>query len=92
MNEVSKSESNLVDQYLQITCFQQINQKLLNDILEYEPQADLIGKKLIKRIKHQVKQGKIMLFAADPKADEHSSCDKKHNGLFALRRASGEDI
>ena len=61
MNEVSKSESNLVDQYLQITCFQQIHEKIFKDILEYEPQADPIGKKLIKRIKHQVKQGKIMI-------------------------------
>ena len=92
MNELSKSESNLVDQYLQITCFQRINEKIFKDILEYEPQADPIGKKLIKRIKHQVKYGKVMLCTADPKANEHSSCDKKHNGLFALRRASSEDI
>ena len=92
MNELSKSESNLVDQYLQITCFQQINEKNLKDILAYEPKADLIGKKLINRIKHQVKQGKIMLFSTDPKADDHSSCDKKHNDLFSLRRPTNEDI
>ena len=52
---------NLVDQYLHISCFNKISESTFKDILDYEIKADPIEKKLIKRIKDQIEQGKLVI-------------------------------
>ena len=67
MGERNKSESSLVEQYLHIACFNKISDSIFKDILDYEAKADPIEKKLIKRIRYQVEQGKVMLSVSDTK-------------------------
>ena len=56
-----KKRCNLVDQYLHISCFNKISESTFKDILDYEIKADPIEKKLIKRIKDQIEQGKFVI-------------------------------
>jgi len=58
---LDKRGHNLVDQYLHISCFNKISESTFKDILDYEIKADPIEKKLIKRIKDQIKQGKFVI-------------------------------
>ena len=51
----------LVDQYLNASCFNKINNTTYQKMLSYESKADPIEKKLIKRIKEQVRHGKVVL-------------------------------
>ena len=54
-------EINLVDQYLNASCFNKISDTTYQNMLSYESKADPIEKKLITRIKEQVRHGKVML-------------------------------
>ena len=56
-----KRKINLVDQYLNASCFNKINNTTYQDMLSYESKADPIEKKLITRIKEQVRGGKVVL-------------------------------
>ena len=51
----------MVDQYLNATCFNKINDTTYQDMLSYESMADAIERKLITRIKEQVRRGKVVL-------------------------------
>ena len=61
MKTHKKREINLVDQYLNASCFNKISDATYQNMLSYESKADPIEKKLITRIKEQVKQGKVVL-------------------------------
>ena len=61
MKAHKKREISLVDQYLNASCFNKISDTTYQDILSYEARADPIEKKLIKRIKEQVRHGKVVL-------------------------------
>ena len=61
MKEQKKKEISLVDQYLTASCFNKISDTAYQNILKYESKANQIEKKLIARIKDQVRHGKIVL-------------------------------
>jgi hypothetical protein len=57
----NKKEINLVDQYLNASCFNKISNTTYQSMLNYESKADPIERKLITRIKEQVRHGKVAL-------------------------------
>ena len=61
MKVLKESEISLVDQYLNASCFNKISDRTYQNMLNYESKADPIEKKLIKRIKEQVRHGKVVL-------------------------------
>ena len=61
MKVLRESEISLVDQYLNASCFNKIGDRTYQNMLNYESKADPIEKKLIKRIKEQMRHGKIVL-------------------------------
>ena len=61
MEEHNKKEISLVDQYLNASCFNKISDATYQNMLSYESKADPIEKKLITRIKEQVRHGKVVL-------------------------------
>ena len=61
MKELRENEICLVDQYLDASCFNKISDRTYQNMLSYESKADQIEKKLIKRIKEQVRHGKVVL-------------------------------
>ena len=61
MKAHKKSEISLVDQYLNASCFNKISDATYQNMLSYESKADPIEKKLITRIKEQIKHGKVVL-------------------------------
>ena len=61
MEVLRESEISLVDQYLNASCFNKISDRTYQNMLKYESKADPIERKLIKRIKEQVKHGKVVL-------------------------------
>ena len=61
MKTHKKREISLVDQYLNASCFNKISDTTYQSMLSYESKADPIEKKLITRIKEQVKHGKVVL-------------------------------
>ena len=61
MKVLRESETSLVDQYLNASCFNKISDRTYQHMLSYESKADPIEKKLIKRIKEQVRHGKVVL-------------------------------
>ena len=61
MGTHNKREVSLVDQYLNASCFNKISDTTYQNILSYESKADPIEKKLITRIKEQVRHGKVVL-------------------------------
>ena len=61
MKVLRESEIRLVDQYLNASCFNKISDRTYQNMLNYESKADPIEKKLIKRIKEQVRDGKVVL-------------------------------
>ena len=61
MKAHKKSEISLVDQYLNASCFNKISDTTYENMLSYESKADPIEKKLITRIKEQIKHGKVVL-------------------------------
>ena len=61
MKTHKKREISLVDQYLNASCFNKISDTTYQSMLSYESKADPIEKKLITRIKDQVKHGKVVL-------------------------------
>ena len=61
MKVLRESEISLVDQYLNASCFNKISDRTYQKMLSYESKADPIEKKLIKRIKEQVRHGKVVL-------------------------------
>ena len=56
-----ENEICLVDQYLNASCFNKISDRTYQNMMSYESKADPIEKKLIKRIKEQVRHGKVVL-------------------------------
>ena len=67
MKAHKKSEINLVDQYLNASCFNKISETIYQNMLSYESKADPIEKKLITRIKEQVRHGKVVLSTGSKK-------------------------
>ena len=61
MKEHKKKEISLVDQYLNASCFNRISDSTYQSLLNYESKADPIERKLITRIKEQVRHGKVVL-------------------------------
>ena len=61
MRAHKKMETSLVDQYLNASCFNEISDTSYQNLLSYESKADPIEKKLITRIKEQVRHGKVVL-------------------------------
>ena len=61
MKILRESEISLVDQYLNASCFNKISDRTYQKMLNYESKADPIEQKLIKRIKEQVRHGKVVL-------------------------------
>ena len=61
MKANKKKEMSLVDQYLNASCFNKISDTVYQSMLNYETKADPIERKLITRIKEQVRQGKVVL-------------------------------
>ena len=61
MKVLRESEITLVDQYLNASCFNKISDRTYENMLSYESKADPIEKKLIKRIKEQVRHRKVVL-------------------------------
>ena len=61
MKAHKKNEISLVDQYLNASCFNKISDTTYENMLSYESKADPIEKKLITRIKEQIKHGKVVL-------------------------------
>lgn len=61
MKELRENEISLVDEYLNASCFNKISDRTYQNMLSYESKADPIEKKLIKRIKEQVRHGKVVL-------------------------------
>ena len=61
MKAHKKSEISLVDQYLNASCFNKISDTTYQNMLSYESKADPIEKKLITRIKEQIKHGRVVL-------------------------------
>ena len=61
MKAQKEREINLVDQYLNASCFNKITNTTYQNMLSCESKADPIEKKLIKRIKEQVRHGKVVL-------------------------------
>ena len=61
MKAHKKKEISLVDQYLNASCFNKISDTTYQSLLNYESKADPIERKLIARIKEQVRHGKVML-------------------------------
>ena len=61
MKVLRENEISLVDEYLNASCFNKISNRTYQNMLSYESKADPIEKKLIKRIKEQVRHGKVVL-------------------------------
>ena len=61
MKVLRESEISLVDQYLNASCFNKISDRTYQNMISYESKADPIEKKLITRIKEQVRHGKVVL-------------------------------
>ena len=61
MKALKENEISLVDQYLNASCFNNISDAAYQNMLSYESKADPIEKKLITRIKEQVRHGKVLL-------------------------------
>ena len=61
MKAQKEREINLVDQYLNASCFNKISDTTYHNMLSYESKADPIEKKLITRIKEQVMHGNVVL-------------------------------
>ena len=61
MKVLRENEISLVDQYLNASCFNKISDRTYQNMLSYKSKADPIEKKLIKRIKEQVRHGKVVL-------------------------------
>ena len=61
MKAHKKRKISLVDQYLNASCFNKISDTTYQNMLSYESKADPIEKKLITRIKEQVRQGRVVL-------------------------------
>ena len=61
MKAHKKKEISLVDQYLNASCFNKISDTTYQSMLNYESKADPIERKLITRIKEQVRHGKVVL-------------------------------
>ena len=61
MKAHKKKEISLIDQYLNASCFNKISNTTYQSMLNYESKADPIERKLIVRMKEQVKHGKVVL-------------------------------
>ena len=69
MKALEEKEISLVDQYLNASCFNKISDATYQSMLSYESKADHIEKKLITRIKEQVRHGKVVLAPGSKEKD-----------------------
>ena len=69
MKALEEKEISLVDQYLNASCFNKISDATYQSMLSYESKADNIEKKLIARIKEQVRHGKVVLASGSKEKD-----------------------
>ena len=69
MKALEEKEISLVEQYLYASCFKKISDATYQRMLSYESKADHIEKKLITRIKEQVRHGKIVLASGSEEKD-----------------------
>ena len=61
MKAIKKKEIDLVNQYLNALCFNKISDTTYQSMLNYETKADPIERKLISKIKEQVRHRKVVL-------------------------------
>ena len=61
MEAHKKKNISLVEKYLNASCFNKISDTTYQSMLNYESKADPIERKLIVRMKEQVKHGKVVL-------------------------------
>ena len=61
MKAFKKKDISLVEQYLNASCFNKISDTTYQSMLNYESKADPIERKLISRIKEQVRHRKVVL-------------------------------
>ena len=61
MKVLEEKEIDMVNQYLNASCFNKISDTTYQRMLNYESKADPVERKLIARIKEQVKHGKVVL-------------------------------
>ena len=69
MKALEEKKISLVDQYLNASCFNKISNATYQSMLSYESKADPIEKKLITRIKEQVRHGKVVLASGSKEKD-----------------------
>lgn len=81
----SYNESRVVKHYLHASCFNEISQKDFEEMLNYESKADQIERKLIKRIKDQVRQGKFVLSMQTEEKGDHSDGKKTHIKMSSMK-------
>ena len=85
MKALEEKEISLVEQYLYASCFKKISDATYQMILSYESKADHIEKKLITKIKEQVRHGKIVLALDQKRKIDQARCDKKYSQTSTLR-------
>ena len=69
MKALEEKEVSLVEQYLNASCFNKISDATYQSMLSYESKADHVEKKLITRIKEQVRHGKVVLASRSKEKD-----------------------
>ena len=69
MKTLEEKKNGLVEQYLNASCFNKISYATYQSMLSYESKADPIEKKLITRIKDQVRHGKVVLASGSKEKD-----------------------
>ena len=85
MKANKKTEISLVDQYLNASCFNKISDTTYQNMLSHESKADSIEKKLITRIKEQVRHGKVVLSCGAKEDLDQPECVKEYSETSTLR-------
>ena len=86
------NETEVVEQYLHASCFNKISQKDFEELLVFESKADPIERKLIKRVKDQVRKGKIVLSMRNRKKGDHSDGKKAHMRMSNMKASLTKSI
>ena len=81
----SYNEPRVVDIYLHASCFNEINKEDFEEMLDYELKADPVERKLIERVKDQVRQGKIDLTMQVEEKVDHSNGNKVHIRMSTMK-------
>ena len=85
MKAHKKKDISLVDQYLNASCFNKISDTTYQSMLNYESKADPIERKLITRIKEQVRHGKVVLLLDQKIKADRLRCDKEYSRTSTLK-------